>query len=548
MPGKRYSRVALDLFPVSEALNNPSKGPSSDTSVPTAEINPIESGRSSLPRSNGRFVSHVVALITGNGIAQALQVGGTLVLARLCAPDAFGIFALFVSAVSFVSVLGGARYELSIMLPEADAEAANLLFLSTFVLLALSLVSLPAVMLLHGPLQRLFGDATSSIHLWWISIALFVNGFWQVMGFWQGRMKRFRSVAVSRVLQVGGTIGIQLALLLARVTPSAALIDGYIVGQSFGPLYLLFNALLWDGGFLAKSYDFSVICQSAAKYKNFPFYKAPYSFVANAASQLVVVILRMFSSLDIVGLYSLANRAIYAPTSLIASSMNQVFYEKAAAELKSGKLEHFVMRLLRIQAVMGIPVLVLFAFDMKLLFRIFFGPAWVAAGAYGSLLAFAGYIYFVISWMDRLFDVQGRQRLSLILQLVGNGASLGGMFVVLYFTHNTLLGVGAFAGLELLYGVVWLGFAFRVAGFETKGLVSLGKDTLVLAAVAFLAIGSVHIFLAPLSAFLVSMFALLLMEIICFFRYAYQASGPSTAAEPLEGALASRFRFLAHWR
>lgn len=523
-------------------------GPPLDSPSPIAEADAVESTRGTLPRASGRFVSHVLALITGNGIAQAVQVGGTLILARLCAPDDFGIFALFVSAVSFVAVLGGARYELSIMLPESDVEAANLLFLSTFVLIGLSAVSVPGVMLLHGPLQRLFGDATSSIHLWWISLAFFINAFWQVLGFWHGRMKRFRTVAISRVLQTGGTIAIQLALLLSQVRPSAALIDGWIVGQSLGPLYLLAQALRWDGHFLAASFDLSVVREGAARYRNFPFYKAPYSFVVNGASQLVVMILRMFSSLDIVGLYSLANRAIYAPTSLISTSMNQVFYEKAAGELKSGKLEHFVNRLLRIQAVLGMPILVFFAFDMKLLFRIFFGSAWTNAGSYGSLLAFAGYFYFVSSWLDRIFDVQGRQRLSLILQLIGNGASLGGMFLVLYLTHNSLLGVGTFAAVELLYGIVWLWFVFRVAGFDASGLVRLGRDVLFLAAGSFLVIGFVHVVLSAWTAFIISSCAVGLMELATFLWYASPSSGSPRQNDPLSAALSAPFYCYRGWQ
>jgi len=51
------------------------------------------------------------------------------VLARLFAPDAFRGLSLYLSRlVSFLSVLGGGRYELAIMLPEKDEEAANVLF------------------------------------------------------------------------------------------------------------------------------------------------------------------------------------------------------------------------------------------------------------------------------------------------------------------------------------------------------------------------------------------------------------------------------------
>src|SRR4051812_4289972 len=98
-----------------------------------------------LPRAKGRFVGHVFMLITGNGIAQVINAAGALAVARFFAPDAFGVFALFVAIVSLIGVLGGGRYELAVMLPDDDAEAANLLTLSTLVLFGLAVVCQLAV-------------------------------------------------------------------------------------------------------------------------------------------------------------------------------------------------------------------------------------------------------------------------------------------------------------------------------------------------------------------------------------------------------------------
>src|SRR5690242_4397258 len=83
---------------------------------PAAIPNDADQG-SRLPRAPGKFISNVLTLITGNGVSQIINVAGTLILARLFAPEAFGSFALFVTLVSFLSVLGGGRYELAIMLP-----------------------------------------------------------------------------------------------------------------------------------------------------------------------------------------------------------------------------------------------------------------------------------------------------------------------------------------------------------------------------------------------------------------------------------------------
>ena len=488
-----------------------------------------DGGVASLPRAQGGFVSHVFMLITGNGVAQAINAAGALCVARLVAPDAFGMFALFVAVVSLVAVLGGGRYELGIMLPDDDEEAANILTLSTLVLLGIAAFSVIAVGVFHERLGHLLGDSQLSHWLWSMPLALFVIGFYQVLSYWSGRMKRFRDMATSRVYQALGILAGQLLSLTLHESGGVALVGGWIFGQSIGMLYLLVQILRNEGVFLAQAHDWSVIRESFSKYKNFPLYKAPYSFISNSSAQLVQMILQLFAGLDVVGFYSMASRAVYLPVGLIASPMNQVFYEKAATELRYGRMEQFVTRMLRVQIVLATPVLVLIAFDVKALFGFFLGSRWAAAGVYAAILAWIGYLSFLTSWLDRLFDVRGRQRLSLVLATAGNAIAIAGLFLALWYTRNTVLAVSAYAGLQVLYMGIWLCFAYRVAQFRLRSLVVLAKDALLAAVLAVTVIGAIHVALPLWLAVVLSAMAVLLMECIYFFRYVPRRAFVSTA-------------------
>jgi lipopolysaccharide exporter len=474
---------------------------------------------SHLPRASGKFVSHVFTLITGNGLAQVINVVGTLLLARLFAPDAFGSFALFVTVVSFLSVLGGARYELAIMLPESDLEAANVLLLSVLMLCGISGISFIVVALFHSSVARLLGDAKLGLWLWGAPIALFVNALYSILGVWYGRMKRFQKLATARVCQSLAIILCQLVLLTIR-PGGFALVGGWVFGQTIGTLILVVQLFYDDGKYVWQARNGSVVRQSLKKYRNFPFYKAPYSFVANASSQLVFVILRIFSSLDIVGYYSMAARAVYLPVTLIASSMNDVFYEKAATELKHGRLERFVTRLLRIQVVLAAPWLVLTAFDAKLVFGFILGPKWVPAASYAAVLASASFLYFLTSWLDRLFDIRGHQRLSLMLEFSGNILSLGGLTLALsWHPEKTVLAIAVYAAAQVLYSSVWLIFAFHVAEFNVRALTALLRDAVVSVALATIFMGGAHMIFHGWMAFFVSGMAALGMTAFAFVRY-----------------------------
>ena len=484
-----------------------------------------------ISREKGTFISHVATLVTGTAISQAITFAAMLVLTRLFAPEAFGLLAVFTTIVSLFSVLGGARYELAIMLPDDDREAANVLHAAMLVLVAICILSLVVVTFFHGRLAAVLGEPLIESWLWAIPAVLFVGGLNQVLGYWCGRMKRFRHVARSRIALSLGTVAMQIALFLAHANGGVALIGGLIFGQALAAMVLLVQVLLQDGAFLRNSWDGRTIPGLLHTYRNFPFYKAPYSFVSNSSSQLVVVAIRMFSSLTTVGLFSMASRAIYLPATLVASSMNQVFYQKAATETAPGRLESFVNRVLRIQVVLMTPLLFFAAFESRLVFATVFGERWTESGVFASFLAFAGYMYFLTSWLDRLFDVNSRQRLGLGLEIAGNLVSLVALVLTLAASGSALKAVAAFTVTEVIYSVIWLYFAFRVARFNTASLRTFGLDFVATGLPMVAVLGLIHAFIRGWWALVASAVGLLAIEGLVYFRYVRGDLAHSSTAE-----------------
>ncbi len=445
--------------------------------MPSAANNlPNAGSERAVERDRGSFLSHVITLASGAGVSEGIRVLGTLILARLIAPADFGFLALFVTVVSLVSVAGGARYELAIMLPEQDSDAANVAILAGLVALGIALVSGVAVFALRDPLTKFLGDPRIAGWLWSVPVVLFLSALGEVGRYWFGRTKTFRLVAIGKVSQSVGVLGAQLGLWALHVSGGMALIGGWLIGQGVWTGVMVGCMIAKNGRFIASSFDYSRMRELAIKHKAFPIYRTPYSFIANGSSQLIFIILRAFCGLDVIGLYLLANRAIYFPVSLFGSSMGQVFYQKAASEIKLPTLEPFVARLVRIQITFGVPVLIFFAFEAPLLFRTFLGARWQMAGSFAAWLAFAGFLYLLDAWLVRLFDVCGRQRLALILQIIGGGTSLAALSLALYFGKNAIWGIAAFTLSEVASSIVWLVFAYRIAGFGVRNLARIAND------------------------------------------------------------------------
>ena len=76
------------------------------------------------------FASDVLTLAGGTTFAQIITIVSVPVLTNLYRPEDFGVWALYISITSIISVIACMRYEYSIMLPEYDEDAINLLGLS----------------------------------------------------------------------------------------------------------------------------------------------------------------------------------------------------------------------------------------------------------------------------------------------------------------------------------------------------------------------------------------------------------------------------------
>ena len=97
------------------------------------------------PSRSSSFATDVLKLVTGTTFAQAVTILASPLLTRLYGPEAFGFLALFTSITSIIGVIACMRYEMAIMLPKTDEEAANLLGLCLLCVAVVSVLAVPAL-------------------------------------------------------------------------------------------------------------------------------------------------------------------------------------------------------------------------------------------------------------------------------------------------------------------------------------------------------------------------------------------------------------------
>lgn len=423
----------------------------------------------------GGFLADVVVLAGGTAFSQALLFLATPLITRLYEPADFGVWSLIKSLGSIVAVVASWRYELSIVLPKQDKDAANLFAGSVAISIAMSGLLCSIVSLFGTQIAQLLSTQEILPWLWVLPLTLLLTGIYQSSNYWSTRKTHFKRLAISRIVQSIAIVGIQLGLAFTIGASASGLILGMVIGQIAATGALAIQIWREDGGFLIESWDWQSIKDGICQHKNFPLYVAPYSFIGNLSQQMILLLLGVFTTTQIAGLYGFANVIVLMPIGLISAALNQVFFIKASGHLESGNLGEFVTKVLTSLVVVTTPLFCFFIFNAEWLFTNIFGNKWAGASTYGVWLGLSSFILLYTSWLDRIYDVLGKQQILLLMDIGYNMLSIAGFALALYWSHQPILAVAIYSLITVGYNYLWLITTFKLAKFARTGIWQASK-------------------------------------------------------------------------
>ncbi|WP_277374434.1 oligosaccharide flippase family protein [Pseudomonas sp. AA-38] len=380
------------------------------------------------------FLRNVLTLMTGTTVAQAIPIAAMPLLTRLYTPEDFGVLALYMSLAGMISVVITARYEVAVMLPERDEDAASLVSLSICIAGVISLALLIVVFTFNENIQALLNNTAIGPWLYLLPITVFVTGLWQALNYWNNRAKKFKRLAISRVAQGGGMTVAQFVL---SALSAGGLILGYLAGQVSGLLVFLTRTWREDRAVLSQV-SAATMLENARRYSKFPKYSTLGALLDNAAVQMPVLMLSKFYDTHIVGIFSLTFRALNLPMGLIATSFSQVLFQRFVVLQRESpdRLAPFVLKLFFGLLGLMVPLVIFVCVVGPDLFALVFGETWRRAGDYATVLIFAVAIRFAVS------------PLSTILAMDHN-VKIGTLWQVIYFvTITSTLYIFRHAGIE----------------------------------------------------------------------------------------------------
>ena len=387
-----------------------------------------------LPRS--RYARDVVTLMTGTSLAQAIPIAISPILTRLYSPEEFGRFALYMAVAMIASVLVTGRYELAILLPRQDRDALHIAALAIAISVAISGVLLAIVIFAAHPIASQLGDAALVPWLYWVPASTLLLGVYQSLNYWSNRKAQYKRLAISRTAL---SASVALAQLGSGYAGSGAvgLVGGQLAGQALATSVLA--RLVWrEDCAVVRTLSVPRSLALAKKYINFPKYLIAAHGFNTASGQMPVLLLSVLFNTTAAGFFTLTQRVMAAPMSLVAGALGDVFRQEASqAYIHRGNCKAIYEKTFkRLLSISIVPFAIFFLVSSEL-FAWVFGEQWRVAGEYAQILTPMAFLQFITSPLSSMFMIAEKQRLDLLWQVFLLSLVVASFLLGKYFSSAT---------------------------------------------------------------------------------------------------------------
>ncbi len=409
------------------------------------------------------FYRNILSLFSGMFLARIFPAVFALLIVRIYSPENFGIFVLYLTIASALSIVATGKFENAVILADSTEEKKNIFWLSQKIN---GLVNLAAAVIISGYI--LFtGIQEKSIILMLLLIPVFSFFFASIQLIRNIFIsnKNFKTLSWLEIIRAF-TTGVFQCLFF--IFPETGLFLGAVLAQLF--VFFWYSQKLPETSRPENLWFTTGELKLARRYINFPRFSVASEIFNFLSSQLPVFLIKPFFGETMLGLYSFPHRYVSTPVQLLSTSISRVYIQKARS-LKNdpGELGEVTLLLFKRQFLAGIIPFAVLSLWGEPLFRFFFGAEWQFSGFLAQLIAPWLFTVMLISPLSSIMIVMEKQKLSMIfnvLLLISRALSLlaGGLIfrdiswaIGLYSLTGFLFftGLGAYllklAGVNLLH-------------------------------------------------------------------------------------------------
>jgi O-antigen/teichoic acid export membrane protein len=361
-----------------------------------------------------RFAGNMAVLVGGSAVSALIGLAGTPFLSRLYSPAEYGMFGVFVAALSIFSVIATMRYDRAIPAASDDRDAALVLIVAIGTMLLTS--ALCCVLVLSGALGLLM-PATRDyafVLAWSLPLGMAAMGTYDALSFWMVRRRDFPTLSFTKVTQGASTVGSQIGMGWFGFG-ATGLIGGQILGSTVGIARLARRIRRLDRSAFTEVSP-SGLLGTAKRYRRFPLLSAPAVLLDAFTGALPTLVLAHRFGPAAAGVYTIVSRVLLAPVALITINISHIYFSELAELHRAGSngmLPLFYRRLRHI-AILGVVMVGSMTLVVPIVLPTVLGSQWGAASTYFLILSPMTFAGLVSAPFSGVIDVLHRQDLHFL--------------------------------------------------------------------------------------------------------------------------------------
>ncbi|MGI9291190.1 MAG: oligosaccharide flippase family protein [Gammaproteobacteria bacterium] len=360
------------------------------------------------PLKDGSFIRNVLTVIAGTTVSQAIQIASIPILARLFSPEHFGALAAYSATVMILAVVANLSYQAAIVLPKRNESAFIMLICCLCISLFISSLTGLGLSLMHLQLADWLENPGLSDWWWLIPFGMLARAWFTAFTLWNTRQKTFANTAKGNVTIRLTAAATQLGMTTIYLS-GFGLIVGRLSGSVAGLFYLASRSRLTIHRKYFRHFSLRRAVTLLHRFRRFPQFDLFSGTIATISRNLPVILLTYFFSPAVVGFFFVAYRIVASPLQIGATSVTQVFFQRAVTAKKSGELPAITIKVFERLMVIFFTPLALLCIAAPELTLLALGEEWTQSSVYLRWLCIWLFFSSFTSPVHRLFAILEKQ-------------------------------------------------------------------------------------------------------------------------------------------
>jgi len=358
---------------------------------------------------------NISTLVAGTALAQLIPIALQPVLRRLYSPETYGVYSVYLSVLGIILVVSSLKYELAVILPRKDKEAANVFAATILISLIINLLIIIAIIIGKKSLIGFLNIPEShAVFLYFVPLGTFLFSYYQSANYWLIRKKKFFSLSLNKFVRRGCEGSAQISLKF--IQNSLGLLWGDLIGHIANILSVTYQMFRSD--FRISMISRIKLGYVLRKYAEYPKFNVIPSLMSACSYLLPAIFIFKFFNPELAGFFDLTKLVLSIPFALIATSISNVLLQRISERFKEGKsmLKDLLPVALIVISIALVEVIVIQFWGVDL-FRLIFGETWETSGRISKILVWSFVLNFITSSFSSVFIAMRRIKMLSLWQL-----------------------------------------------------------------------------------------------------------------------------------